>query len=186
MQNKIELLLSNHPLIPVVEVEDEYNLHIIFERLRSKNISIIEITLRNEFAWNAIEMAKAQYGNEFKIGVGTIISADQVQKCIDLKVDFMVCPGLTTPLIQILDFSGIPFLVGATTPSEIMRGIEIGWNVFKFFPAEQFGGVSTLKTYEGIFKQVTFCPTGGIDSTKCDDYLKLNNVISVGGSWLVK
>lgn len=186
MQNKIENLLRQHPLIPVVEIKDENHLDEIFRNLIAKDIAIIEITLRNDFAWSAIEISKNRYGKAFTIGVGTIISADQVQKCIDLKVDFMVCPGLTTPLIQILDFSGIPFLVGATTPSEIMRGIEIGWNIFKFFPAEQFGGVNTLKTYRGVFKDIKFCPTGGISADQSNDYLSLENVIAIGGSWLAK
>lgn len=186
MQNNIEKILKENPLIPVVTIDNEEELHAIYSKLKSKDIHIIEITLRTEFAWEAIKLFKEHYGNEFKVGVGTIINAEQIQKSIDLRVDFMVSPGLTTGMIQLLDFSGIPFITGVSTPSEIIRGIEIGWEYFKFFPANLFGGVDAMKSYGAIFKDIKFCPTGGIDESNYEDYLKLPNVLAVGGSWLTK
>ena len=93
IQNNIEKILKENPLIPVVTISDEGELVKIYEKLKSKNISVIEITLRTEFAWEAIKLFKEKYGDEFKVGVGTIINAEQIQKSIDLRVDFMVSPG---------------------------------------------------------------------------------------------
>ncbi len=186
MQNNIEKILINNPLIPVVTIADEAELDSIYNTLKSKNISVIEITLRTDYAWEAIRLFKEKYGHEFKVGVGTIINAEQIQKSIDLRVDFMVSPGLTTGMIQLLDFSGIPFITGVSTPSEIIRGIEIGWEFFKFFPADQFGGAKALKSYGSIFRNIKFCPTGGISESNYKEYLELENVLAVGGSWLAK
>ena len=186
IQNNIEKILKENPLIPVVTISDEVELVQIYEKLKSKNISVIEITLRTEFAWEAIKLFRQKYGDEFKVGVGTIINAEQIQKSIDLRVDFMVSPGLTTGMIQLLDFSGIPFITGVSTPSEIIRGIEIGWEFFKFFPADLFGGSEALKAYGSIFRNIKFCPTGGISEANYKEYLELDNVLAVGGSWLAK
>ncbi len=186
MQNNIEKILKENPLIPVVTIDDEAELDAIYQKLKAKNISAIEITLRTEYAWEAIKVFKEKYGNEFKVGVGTIINAEQIQKSIDLRVDFMVSPGLTTSMIQLLDFSGIPFITGVSTPSEIIRGIEIGWEFFKFFPADLFGGAKALKAYGAIFRNIKFCPTGGISESNYKEYLELDNVLAVGGSWLAK
>ena len=97
----------------------------------------------------------------------------------------MVSPGLTNPMIQQFDVSEIPFLPGVSTPSEIIRGMDLGWKYFKFFPADLFGGAKALKTYGSIFKNSFFCPTGGINQDNYKDYLELDNVLSVGGSWLL-
>ncbi len=186
MQNNIEQILNENPLIPVVTIESEEELNNVYTKLNSKGISIIEITLRTDFAWDAIQIFKEKYGHEFKVGVGTIINAEQIQKSIELNVDFMVTPGLTTGMIQLLNFSGIPFITGVSTPSEIIRGIEIGWEYFKFFPANLFGGPEAMKSYGSIFKNIKFCPTGGIDDSNYKEYLDLPNVVAVGGSWMTK
>jgi len=184
MQNNIEKLLKENPLIPVVTIDRLDQIDAIYQKLHAKNIRCIEITLRTAVAWDAIALFKEKYGDVLKIGVGTIVSPDDILKCVQLNVDFMVSPGLTSSMIQQFDFSGIPFLPGVSTPSEIIRGIDMGWRVFKFFPADLFGGVKALKLYGQIFSDVTFCPTGGINQENYQDYLALKNVLAVGGSWL--
>lgn len=184
MQNNIEKLLKENPLIPVVTIDRLDQIDAIYQKLHAKDIRCIEITLRTEVAWDAIALFKEKYGDVLKIGVGTIVSPDDILKCVQLNVDFMVSPGLTSSMIQQFDFSGIPFLPGVSTPSEIIRGIDMGWRVFKFFPADLFGGVKALKLYGQIFSDVTFCPTGGINQENYQDYLALKNVLAVGGSWL--
>lgn len=186
IQNNIAGILKNHPLIPVATIEDLSEVDKLYESLSKQGISCVEITLRTEVAWEAIALFKEKYGNEFKVGVGTIVSADDILKCVKVKADFMVTPGLTASMVQQLDFSGIPFLPGVSTPSEIVRGMDLGWYYFKFFPADIFGGVKALKTYGAIFKDAQFCPTGGIGSENYKEYLELENVLSVGGSWLTK
>ena len=96
----------------------------------------------------------------------------------------MVSPGISTPLVPYLEDSEIAFIPGVATPSDIILGLQLGWDTFKFFPAHIFGGLQALKTYGQVFPQIKFCPTGGITEETYKSYLELENVISIGGSWL--
>lgn len=186
MQNGIEDILKKHEIIPVVTVHAEQEIDQIFESLRSRGINCIEITLRTDFSWEAISIFKERYGDVMDVGVGTIIKVSDLQNCKDYEVDFMVSPGWTNALLQHMRDSGIPFLPGVATPSEIIKGIEMELNCFKFFPANIYGGVDALNTFNQVFKGVKFCPTGGINKENYHDYLSLDNVLSVGGSWVTK
>lgn len=186
MQNNILEVLKENPLIPVVTINHLNEIEKMYVKLKSKNVRCIEITLRTPVSREAIRVFKKEYGHDVKVGVGTIVSADDVAFCMDAEVDFMVSPGLASKMIEPLEKSGIPFISGVTTPSEIIQGKEYGWNYFKFFPATIFGGVEALKTYGAIFPGVKFCPTGGINERNYKEFLNLENVISVGGSWLTK
>jgi 2-dehydro-3-deoxyphosphogluconate aldolase/(4S)-4-hydroxy-2-oxoglutarate aldolase len=186
MQNNIENILKNNPLIPVVTIESLDEIEGIYKKLVSQNVRCIEITLRTDVAWEAISVFKTKYGSEFKIGVGTIICVEDILKCIKMNVDFMVSPGYSTLMVEQFEISGIPFLPGVSTPGEITQGIENGWRFFKFFPADLFGGINALKTYGNVFQNVKFCPTGGINQENHLSFLALENVLSVGGSWLLK
>lgn len=186
MQNNIEEILQANAIVPVVTIQNEGEIDSIYQKLISRGIHCIEITLRTEYAFEAIAEFKKRYGSEFKVGVGTVIKSEQVEKCKALNVDFIVSPGLTTDLAHELHESKIAFLPGAITPSEIIAGQELGVQFFKFFPANLFGGIETLKAYESVFKGVKFCPTGGINETNYQEFLKLENVVSVGGTWVLK
>lgn len=186
MQNNILEILKNNPLIPVVTIGDLNEIDTVYANLKAKNVTCIEITLRTPVSREAIKIFKEKYGAEFKVGVGTIVSIADIAFCVEAKVDFIVTPGLALGMVEPLEKSGIPFISGVATPGEIIQGIEYGWNYFKFFPANLFGGIGALKTYGSIFPQVKFCPTGGISENNYQDYLALTNVISVGGSWLTK
>lgn len=185
-QNNIAAVLAKHPLIPVVTIHSEAEIAPMMEKLFALEIACIEITLRTDYAMEAIRRIKEEYGHRISVGVGTVINTDQVDELLAIVPDFIVCPGLTTQLGKHLDASGMAFIPGVSTPSEIMHALENGWDVLKFFPAHLFGGLTALKTYGGVFPSVTFCPTGGIDGSTFDDYLALPNVISVGGSWMLK
>ena len=185
-QNNIAAVLAKHPLIPVVTIHSEAEIAPMMEKLFALEIACIEITLRTDFAMEAIGIIKEEYGHRIAVGVGTVINIDQVDALLALAPDFIVCPGLTTQLGKHLDASGMAFIPGVSTPSEIMNALENGWDVLKFFPAHLFGGLKALKTYGDVFPSVKFCPTGGIDGSTFDDYLALPNVISVGGSWMLK
>ncbi|WP_084274402.1 bifunctional 4-hydroxy-2-oxoglutarate aldolase/2-dehydro-3-deoxy-phosphogluconate aldolase [Crocinitomix catalasitica] len=186
MQNNIEKILESHPLIPVVTIHKEEEIKQLYEHLSSQGISCVEITLRTDFAWEAIALFKSEYKDSFKVGVGTITSVEHIKRCVELEVDFMVSPGLCPALKENFEKSGIPFLPGVSTPSEIMSAMELGWRYLKFFPAHLFGGAKALKTYSNVFKEVIFCPTGGINAENYQTFLDLPNVMSLGGSWLVK
>jgi 2-dehydro-3-deoxyphosphogluconate aldolase/(4S)-4-hydroxy-2-oxoglutarate aldolase len=183
-QNNIREVLSHHPIIPIVNFSNLDDVIPMIEKLKAKNIYCIEITLRTPIAFDAIRIAKETFGKEMSIGVGTIVSKEQIAKAKELNVDFLVSPGLATSLASHFEDSGIPFIVGVATPSDIINGLQFGWDTFKFFPANLFGGLNALKTYGQVFPQVKFCATGGITEETHADYLAMDNIIAVGGSWI--
>ena len=186
VQNNIESILKNNPLIPVVTLNNAEQTKDTLATLKAKNISCIEITLRTEKAFDCISFAKKIVGNEFSIGVGTITNADQIEQCKALNVDFMVSPGSSTILVQKMQDTGIPYLPGVMTPSEIMQMMALNCKFLKLFPYNLAGSNTALKTYQGLFPGIKFCPTGGIGNKNFNEVLKMKNVISVGGSWLAK
>ncbi|WP_343637778.1 bifunctional 4-hydroxy-2-oxoglutarate aldolase/2-dehydro-3-deoxy-phosphogluconate aldolase [Fluviicola sp.] len=185
-QFDIEHILNRNELIPVVTINALSEVDSVYEQLKANNISCIEITLRTAVSWDAIQLFKERYGDHFSVGVGTIKSVVDIEKCQALKVDFLVSPGISDSMIPALNTCGIPFLPGVATPSDIIRGLEAGWKYFKFFPADLFGGIKALKTYGSVFSEAKFCPTGGINEANYKEFLMLDNVLAVGGSWLVK
>lgn len=185
-QNNIEGILKNHPLIPVVTIHSEEEIDPIINALKSRNIFCIEVTLRTDFAFDALRIIKERYADSITLGVGTVISTEQIDQLIQIGVDFIVSPGLTSKLYYHFMASGIPFIPGVSTPSEIMQAHELGCDMLKFFPANLFGGIKALKTYGNVFPQIKFCPTGGVNESTFEDYLALENVLCVGGSWMVK
>ncbi|MGB0933317.1 MAG: bifunctional 4-hydroxy-2-oxoglutarate aldolase/2-dehydro-3-deoxy-phosphogluconate aldolase [Lishizhenia sp.] len=186
MQNNIENILRKHTVIPVATIENSSQIDEYYTLLKTNNIYCIEITLRTSFAWEAISLFKQKYGSEFSVGVGTITNPADVNKCIEIGVDFIVSPGTSTELSASLNNCGIPFLPGVATPSEIISGLNNGWSYFKFFPANLFGGRDALKVYSAIFSAAYFCPTGGINHDNYTSFLELPNVLAVGGSWVFK
>jgi 2-dehydro-3-deoxyphosphogluconate aldolase/(4S)-4-hydroxy-2-oxoglutarate aldolase len=186
IQNGIQTILKNNPVIPVATINNAGDLDNQIKKIQSAGIKCIEVTLRTDFALEALSILKSQNIPDFSVGVGTVIHPDQIDKVKDIGVDFIVSPGLTPKLAQHLKQSGIAFIPGVSTVSDLMKGLEEGFSFFKFFPANLFGGINALKTYGQLFPQVTFCPTGGISEQTFKDYLKEPNIISVGGSWMLK
>ena len=184
--NNILSVLENHPLIPVVTFQEMDEIEPIIEKLLEKNINCIEVTLRTSVAMEAIQRIKRTFSSELTIGAGTVTSQNQIVKLKDINVDFVVSPGTTHELLTKLIESELPFITGVSTPSEILLGVQQNCRVFKFFPANLFGGTAALKAYAQIFPDVLFCPTGGISEETYKDYLSLPNVVSVGGSWMLK
>jgi 2-dehydro-3-deoxyphosphogluconate aldolase/(4S)-4-hydroxy-2-oxoglutarate aldolase len=120
------------------------------------------------------------------VGAGTVLSEADLRASLDAGAEFIVSPGLTRPLGQAAVASGIPFLPGVATASEVMRGLELGLRHFKFFPAEACGGVPALAALSAVFPYCRFCPTGGITPTNAANWLALPSVLCVGGTWLAK
>lgn len=185
-QNNIRGILAQHPVIPVVTFNDLREIDPLVEKLLSKGIHCIEITLRSKIAFDAVRATKELHGPQLTIGVGTITHPDHIQKAEEIGVDFLVSPGLSDELIQAFDACNTAFIPGVATPSEIIRASQHTWDTFKFFPAHLFGGTEALKAYGQLFPHVKFCPTGGINEESYPAYSELSNVISVGGSWMVK
>lgn len=183
-QNGIRNLLHNNPLVPVVKIQSLNEVEPLITALQNKNINCIEITLRSDCAIDAIKLAKKCSNDDFSVGVGTVVNTKQLTEVVDSRVDFIVLPGLQKDLVSHLQDIDIPFLPGVVTPSEIMHALGLGWDTLKFFPANISGGLGALKIYGQVFSQIKFCPTGGITKENHTKYLDLENVISVGGSWI--
>lgn len=179
-------ILKDHPLIPVVTFQEKDDPIELMQYLLDRNVSCIEITLRTKCGLGAIEKIKKEYADKVTVGAGTVIHSSQINDLKQIGIDFIVSPGLTNELHKNLSVSGIPYLPGVSTPSEIMKAQSYGLEYLKFFPANLFGGLKAIKTYGGLFPTIKFCPTGGINEETSKEYLKLENVISVGGSWFQK
>jgi 2-dehydro-3-deoxyphosphogluconate aldolase/(4S)-4-hydroxy-2-oxoglutarate aldolase len=185
-QNGIRQTLAKHPIIPVAKINAVEDVIPCIDNLISKGINCIEITLRTHCAIEAIKHAKKHYGKEFSVGVGTVTNKQQLAAVIAAKVDFIVLPGFFSDLKEDLESSGIPFIPGVMTASEIMKASSYGWDTFKLFPANLVGGIKGVQTFSSVFPHVKFCPTGGITKDNYKDYLEEASVISVGGSWIMK
>ena len=184
-QNNIRETLGKHAVIPVVSFDSFEAVEPTIAKLIEQGIHCIEITLRNDCAFECIEKAISLNTEGFDVGIGTVVSKAQIEKAKNIGVHFMVSPGINETLADAFNTSGIPFIPGVATPSEIILGMQQGWDTFKFFPANLFGDLKALKTYGNVFPSIMFCPTGGISEETHESYLALKNVISVGGSWLV-
>ncbi|WP_281648748.1 bifunctional 4-hydroxy-2-oxoglutarate aldolase/2-dehydro-3-deoxy-phosphogluconate aldolase [Parendozoicomonas sp. Alg238-R29] len=172
------------PVMPVMIVDNIEQAVPMAAALREGGITVFEVTLRTECAIDAIYLLKKEFTDCF-VGAGTVINCDQFRKVADAGADFIVSPGLSDDLLEAARDTNLSFLPGVSTASEVMQAMAAGFDMLKFFPAEQAGGVAMLKALSGPFGQVTFCPTGGIGQHNVADYLNLPNVACVGGSWLL-
>jgi 2-dehydro-3-deoxyphosphogluconate aldolase/(4S)-4-hydroxy-2-oxoglutarate aldolase len=186
LQNNIQSILNLHSIIPVITINDINEIEPKITDLLNKNIKCIEVTLRTKFAFEAIQFIKKNYANKICVGAGTVINVEQIHRLNKIGIDFIVSPAINKELTKELLISKIPFIPGISTPSDIVLGLSMGLRFFKFFPANLFGGIAALKTYQYVFPNVVFCPTGGINEDSYLDYLELENVLSVGGSWMMK
>ncbi|TYB50828.1 bifunctional 4-hydroxy-2-oxoglutarate aldolase/2-dehydro-3-deoxy-phosphogluconate aldolase [Nonomuraea sp. PA05] len=176
-------LLDLAPVIPVVVIEDAGTAVPMARALVAGGLPVIEVTLRTPAAREAIARI-AEEVPEATVGAGTIRTTDDIAASVSAGAKFLVSPGTTLSLVEALDSSGVPYLPGAATVTEVMALVERGIKELKFFPAEAAGGIPYLKSLSGPLPDVRFCPTGGIKPETARDYLALPNVGCVGGSWL--
>ncbi|MFP1632180.1 2-dehydro-3-deoxy-phosphogluconate aldolase [Zhengella sp. ZM62] len=185
-QKKTELLLSileAQPVIPVIRIADLSKAAPLARALAAGGLPAIEITLRTPEALDAIRIVIDEVP-EAIVGAGTVLTASQFDKTASAGARFIVSPGTTIELLDAARAGQVPFLPGASTPSEVMSMREEGYSVLKFFPAEQSGGIAYLKALASPLAGIRFCPTGGISAANAPQYLSLSNVVCVGGSWV--
>lgn len=180
---RIDDILRQAPVVPVLAVSEVEDAVPLAEALVAAGLPVLEITLRTAAALEVIRRMREVPGAI--VGAGTVLTRADLEAVRDAGAAFAISPGGTDALYEAGKASDIPLLPGIATASELMRGLEHGWQRFKFFPAESSGGVAALKGFGGPFAQVKFCPTGGIDAAKAPSYLALPNVLTVGGSWMV-
>lgn len=170
------------PVIPVLTVPDADMAEGLARALVSGGLPALEVTLRTPAALDAIRAMTAVDGGV--VGAGTIMTPDDVVAAKEAGALFGVSPGATDRILDAAEDAGLPMLPGAATATEVMRLLERGYTMLKFFPAEASGGAPALGSFAGPIPQVTFCPTGGVSLNNVRDYLKLPNTLCVGGSWV--
>ncbi|WP_121502340.1 bifunctional 4-hydroxy-2-oxoglutarate aldolase/2-dehydro-3-deoxy-phosphogluconate aldolase [Helicobacter pylori] len=183
MQDKIIEVLQISPIVPVVVIENIKDAVPLAQSLIEGGIPIIEVTLRSSCALEAIELI-AKNVPKMHVGAGTILNPTQLEQAQNRGAEFLISPGLTIKLLEHAKKKDMPLIPGVSSSSEVMQALELGYSALKFFPAEYCGGVKLLNAFNGPFKGVKFCPTGGISADNMRSYLNLENVLCVGGSWL--
>lgn len=179
----IETVMLLAPVIPVLVIEDAAQARPIAERLVAGGLRALEVTLRASAALEIIaEMSKVEGA---VVGAGTVLNERQLDAAMAAGARFIVSPGLTGPLARAAIGRGIPFLPGVATAADIMRGLDFGLTHFKFFPATASGGIPALKALAAPFSQCRFCPTGGVTFEAASEWLALDPVLCVGGSWII-
>lgn len=179
----IEAIMRTAPVIPVLVIEDIAHAAPIAEALVAGGLRVLEVTLRTAAALEVIaEMAKVDGAI---VGAGTVLNPADLDASLKAGAQFIVSPGLTDPLARAAIANGIPFLPGTANASDLMRGLDLGLDRFKFFPAVAAGGLPALRAIAAPFGNVRFCPTGGITEATAPEWLAEDAVLCVGGSWIV-
>jgi 2-dehydro-3-deoxyphosphogluconate aldolase/(4S)-4-hydroxy-2-oxoglutarate aldolase len=172
------------PVIPVLVLEGDEDWAKLAETFVGAGLTVLEVTLRTPGALDAIRQMSKVPGAI--VGAGTIVNERQLGEAVDAGARFIVSPGLTEPLARAVTRSGVAYLPGVATAGDIMRGLDLGLDRFKFFPAEASGGIAALRSLSGPFGGIRFCPTGGIRPDNAADWLALDSVLCVGGTWLYR
>jgi 2-dehydro-3-deoxyphosphogluconate aldolase / (4S)-4-hydroxy-2-oxoglutarate aldolase len=176
-------VLDVAPVVPVVVLDDADQAVPLARALVAGGLPVIELTLRTPGALQAIS-AVAEEVPEVLVGAGTVVTPEQADASASAGAGFLVSPGSTTRLLDAMEATGLPYLPGVATVSEVLALLERGLTEMKFFPAAASGGVAFLKSLASPVPTARFCPTGGISAQTAPDYLALPNVGCVGGSWL--
>ncbi|WP_417733580.1 bifunctional 4-hydroxy-2-oxoglutarate aldolase/2-dehydro-3-deoxy-phosphogluconate aldolase [Roseovarius sp.] len=170
------------PIVPVLVIHDARHARPLAEALIAGGLPALEVTLRTPVALDAIrEMAEVPGGH---VGAGTLITPEDVRAAKEAGAGFGVSPGATDALLGACEAENLPLLPGAATATEAMNLLARGYDMLKFFPAEASGGAPAVKAIGAPLPQITFCPTGGISPETAASYLRLDNVLCVGGSWV--
>jgi len=181
--NSIGQLMRTAPVIPVLVVDYASQAGALAQALVAGGLRVLEVTLRTPAAFQAIREMKQVPGAI--VGAGTVTNPQQFDDALEAGAEFIVSPGLTDRLARLAIGRKVPYLPGISTASDIMRGLDLGLTHFKFFPASTSGGIKGLQALSAPFAECRFCPTGGITAETAPDWLKLESVLCVGGSWVV-
>jgi 2-dehydro-3-deoxyphosphogluconate aldolase/(4S)-4-hydroxy-2-oxoglutarate aldolase len=178
----IDAIMRTAPVIPVIVIDDVAHAVPLAEALVAGGLRVLEVTLRTPAALPAIRAMRQVEGAI--VGAGTVTYARELDAALEAGSEFIVSPGLTEPLGKAAVAAGVPFLPGIANAGDIMRGLDLGLDRFKFFPAMAAGGLPALKALAAPFGQCRFCPTGGISLENAPEWLAFDPVLCVGGSWV--
>lgn len=172
-------------VVPVVVLHDAKDAKPLAKALCDGGLPCAEVTFRTEAAEESIRVM-AEAFPEMLIGAGTVLTTEQVDRAVAAGAKFIVSPGFDPEIVDYCLARNIPVLPGCITPSEVAQAVKRGLEVVKFFPAEQFGGVATIKALAAPYTSVRFMPTGGVSAKNLADYLGCPKIVACGGSWMVK
>ena len=176
--------IANARLIPVIKLDRVEDAVPLAEAFTEGGLPIMEITFRTDAAEGSIRAVSKAYP-DILMGAGTITSLDQAKRAQDAGAKYLVTPGISREVLDYCRTSGLPVYPGACTPTDIIQVMEFGFDIIKFFPAAQYGGLSTIKALSGPFPSIKFVPTGGVSEANLCEYLAFPKVIACGGSWMV-
>lgn len=174
-----------YAVVPVVVLKDVKDALPLAEALINGGLPCAEVTFRTEAAEESIRFMSKKYP-DMLVGAGTVLTIEQVDRAVGAGAKFIVSPGFDPEIVDYCLEKNIPVFPGCITPSEVAQAVKRGLKVVKFFPAEQFGGVSTIKALAAPYTMVKFMPTGGVNAKNLEDYLGCDKIICCGGSWMVK
>ncbi len=178
-----EAMMRLAPVIPVLVIDNVSHAVAIAKALVAGGLSALEVTLRTPCALDVIRAMKQVPGAV--VGAGTVLNPRELDAALKAGAEFIVSPGLTPALGKAAVEAGVPFLPGTANAADVMLGLDLGLTHFKFFPAEASGGIAALKAIAAPFAMAKFCPTGGITLASAPDWLAIDPVLCVGGSWIV-
>ena len=182
-----ELYEQFHKLgvVPVVVLDEVKDAAPLAKALVEGGLPCAEVTFRTEAAEESIRLMTESYPDMF-VGAGTVLTVEQVDRAVNAGAKFIVSPGFDPEIVDYCLEKNIPIYPGCITPSEVAQAVKRGLKVVKFFPAEQFGGVSTIKALAAPYVGVKFMPTGGVNAKNLENYLSCDKIVACGGSWMVK
>ena len=183
--NPILEQLSKFGVVPVVVLNDAKDAEPLAKALCDGGLPCAEVTFRTAAAEESIRTMTEKYP-EMLVGAGTVLTTEQVDRAVAAGAKFIVSPGFDPEIVDYCLEKEILVLPGCVTPSEVAQGVKRGLKVLKFFPAEQYGGVATIKAMAAAYVGIQFMPTGGINPKNVKDYLACDNIFACGGSWMVK
>lgn len=176
-------VLGSHRVVPVVVLDDAGKADDLGAALVAGRLPVAEVTFRTTNA--AAVLRRLARRGDVIVGAGTVLTADQVDVAHDAGAQFVVSPGLSVSVVHRCQALGIPVLPGTSTASDLMQALDVGIDTVKFFPAEAYGGLATVRALAAAFPNVRFVPTGGITLQSAPTYLADRAVAAVGGSWMV-
>lgn len=183
--NELLQKVGGFGVVPVVVLNDAKDAAPLAKALCEGGLPCAEVTFRTEAAEESIRIMAEQYP-EMVLGAGTVLTTEQVDRAVAAGAKFIVSPGFDAEIVDYCLEKEITVLPGCITPSEVAQAVKRGLTVVKFFPAEQFGGVATLKALAAPYTGVKFMPTGGINAKNLKEYLSFSKILACGGSWMVK
>lgn len=176
-------LMANQKLLPIIQAESAQQGIQIAKAMKQGGIHLVEVVLRTEKSLEALRAIKQEFP-DLVVGAGTILSEQDLQGALDAGADFIVTPAISSHLGAKLAECSVPVLPGVSNTGDLLLARELGFRQVKLFPASLSGGAKFIAAMSGVFQDMEFCPTGGVNQENKDDYLNLNNCFAVGGTWI--